>query len=421
MTKISVFSLGCKVNSYDGDAMLAVLSNAGFEVTDELDFADVYVINTCAVTAEAERKSRQTITKVKKLNPNAEIYVCGCASQNNAKQFEKDGVIYVSGTDKKIELAHQLANKYSSINCAYFVPKCDFNISTDFEENEGVKTFHTRHFIKVQDGCNNFCSYCLIPYVRGRCRSRSIENIKSELEVAKNTAKEVVLTGINLSAYGIDNGETLTSLTLALKEYDFRIRYGSLEVRVIDDEFLQATKQLKAFCPHFHLSLQSGDDLTLKKMNRHYSTDEYYQAVQLIRKYYPDAAITTDIIVGFPTETKEQFENSMAFAKKVAFSDAHVFPYSSRKGTVAGKMPTIPSDELNERAKIGADVKAKLIKNYLEKQIGKEQEVLFETCDDGIWCGHARNYVKVYSKAGERNTIKTLKAIRLYKDGVFAE
>ncbi len=421
MTKISVFSLGCKVNSYDGDAMLAILSNAEFEVTDELEFADVYVINTCAVTAEAERKSRQAITKVKKLNPNADIFVCGCASQNNAKQFEKDGVIYVSGTDKKIELAHQLVRKYSGTDCAYFVPKCGFEIGADFEENEGVKTFHTRHFIKVQDGCNNFCSYCLIPYVRGRCRSRSIDNIKRELDIAKNTAKEVVLTGINLSAYGIDNGETLTSLTLALKDYDFRIRYGSLEVRVIDDEFLQATKQLKAFCPHFHLSLQSGDDFTLKKMNRHYTTCEYYNAVELIRKYYPDAAITTDIIVGFPTETKEQFENSMAFAKKVAFSDAHIFPYSSRKGTVAGKMATISPDELTARAKVGADVKSQLISAYLEKQIGQELEVLFETCDDGIWCGHARNYVKVYSEVGEKNTIKTLKAVKLYKDGVFAK
>jgi threonylcarbamoyladenosine tRNA methylthiotransferase MtaB len=416
MSKIVVFTLGCKVNQYDSDAMLKILCDGGYTVSDSLEWADVYVVNTCAVTAEAERKSRQTVTKILKLNPDAQIYVCGCASQRDALQFDREGVKYVSGTDGKIALAKDLVERMSNEKA---VAPCDFSISKDFEDNEGVLSLRTRHYIKVQDGCNNFCSYCIIPYLRGRSRSRSLESILTELDEATKVAKEVVLTGINLSAYGKDNGSSLTNLLLAIKDYDVRFRLGSLEVVVVDRDFLEATKALKSFCPQFHLSLQSGEDNTLKKMNRHYTTEEYKRAVDLIREYYPNAAITTDIIVGFPTETEEQFVASMNFAKRIGFSDIHCFPYSSRKGTVAGKWQVLSKTVLTDRAKRMGEVKNQLIKDYLTAQIGKPLKVLFETCDEnGIWCGHTENYVKVYSKNGEKNTLKTIVPTRLYLDGL---
>lgn len=418
LPKVSVFSLGCKVNSYDGDAMLAVLSGAGFEVSDSLEYADVYVLNTCAVTAEAEKKSRQAVTRILKINPNAEIYVCGCASQNNFSQFEKNGVKYIGGTEGKIKLAKELAVRYTDAESGNFASSADFSINNTFEDNDGVKTLKTRHFIKVQDGCNNFCSYCLIPYVRGRSRSRATESIIAELEAAGGTAKEVVLTGINLSAYGLDIDSNLTELLRSLGKFDFRVRLGSLEVNVINDEFLTSAKNMPGFCPHFHLSLQSGDDGVLKAMNRHYSTEEYMKAVNLIRRYFPNAGITTDVIVGFPTEDETAFERSMAFVEEVAFSDVHVFPYSSRKGTVAGKMKPLSSSVVEARAKKAAELKHKLVSEYLLKQRGEPLEVLYETYEDGYWCGHTPNYVKVYSEQGERNTIKTVVPTELFRDGL---
>lgn len=414
--KIVVFTLGCKVNQYDSDAMLNILSAGGFDVSDEMEVADIYIINTCAVTAEAERKSRQTVTKILKLNPDAEIYVCGCASQRDKIQFDRDGVRYVSGTDGKIALAKELVEKVQN---DVDMPECSFEIGKEFEENDGVLSLRTRHYIKVQDGCNNFCSYCIIPYLRGRSRSRDLEGIRAELDKAVTVAKEIVLTGINLSAYGKDKNSSLADLLRAVKDYPVRMRLGSLEVGVIDRDLLEATKEMYDFCPHFHLSLQSGDDTTLKKMNRHYTTAEYENAVKLIREYYPNAAITTDIIVGFPTETEEQFVASMNFAKRIGFSDIHCFPYSSRKGTVAGKWQVLSKAVLTDRAKRMGEVKNQLIADYLTAQIGKPLKVLFETCDEnGIWCGHTENYVKVYSKNGEKNTLKTIVPTRLYLDGL---
>ncbi|MBO5776875.1 MAG: radical SAM protein, partial [Clostridia bacterium] len=259
--KIVVYTHGCKVNQYDSDAMLKILQSA-FDVSDELEMAEHYIVNTCAVTAEAERKSRQTVTKILKINPDAKIYICGCASQRDAIQFDRDGVVYVSGTDGKIALAKALVSS-EDLECK----SSDFSISKEYEENEGVLSLRTRHYIKVQEGCNNFCSYCIIPYLRGRSRSRDIDSIKKELDEAVKVAKEIVLTGINLSAYGIEKGDSLAGLIAELKDYPVRFRLGSLEVGVVDRNLLDATKLLKDFCPHFHLSLQSGDDETLKKMN----------------------------------------------------------------------------------------------------------------------------------------------------------
>ncbi len=417
---VSIFTLGCKVNQYDSDSMLAVLREGGFDVKEGLGFADIYIINTCAVTLEAERKSRQTVTRIMKINPEAEIYVCGCASQNNFSQFERDRVVFVSGTQGKNALARELAKRYSGTRDDYFDKNntSDFSISNEYEDCATAVSPRTRHYIKVQDGCNNFCSYCIVPYLRGRSRSRSVDSILAEMKTAVETAKEVVITGINLSAYGLDLGINLADLLNALSDFDVRIRLGSLEVNVIDEKFLEATKRLKKFCPHFHLSLQSGDDGVLKTMNRRYTTAEYLEAVKRIREYYPDAAITTDIIVGFPTETDEAFCNSVNFAKTVGFSDVHVFPYSSRQGTVAAKLKQQPPEVLTERARAMAEVKNSLIKDYLTSQLGKPTEVLFETKEEGMWCGHTPHYIKVYCEEGKRNTLKLLIPTSLFRDGV---
>lgn len=418
LPKVCVFTLGCKVNQYDSDAMLAVFEHAGFDICEGLEYADVYVINSCAVTAEAEKKSRQSVARILKINPDARIYVCGCASQNNFSQFAKNNVEYISGTDGKLGFARKIVNQYVNDEQFDKIVPDGFDISKEFEDNDGVVNLRTRHFIKVQDGCNNFCSYCLVPYVRGRSRSRAVDSVVRELETVKNVAKEVVLTGINLSAYGKDIDTSLANLMIALSKFDFSVRLGSLEVGVITKEFLDATAKIKRFCPHFHLSLQSGDDTVLKQMNRKYNCAQYFDAVQLIRKYYPSAAITTDIIVGFPTETEEQFENSMAFARKVGFSDIHVFPYSSRRGTVAGRMKTLDPDVVTDRQKRMTAVKKELVDNYLNKQIGMPVNVLFETQEDGVWCGHAPNYVKVYSKNGAHNDVRLIKPSHKYLDGV---
>ncbi len=417
---VSIFTLGCKVNQYDSDSMLAVLRKGGFDVKEGLDFADIYIINTCAVTAEAERKSRQTVTRIMKVNPFAEIYVCGCASQNNFCRFAHERVIYISGTRGKNALAEELVKRYLGTVDGYFAKKVtsDFSISNAYEDCAASVSPRTRHYIKVQDGCNNFCSYCIVPYLRGRSRSRSVESIISEMKTAVENAKEVVITGINLSAYGLDIGTNLAELLDALSDFDLRIRLGSLEVNVIDDKFLEATKRLKKFCPHFHLSLQSGDDGVLKSMNRRYTTAEYLEAVNRIRAYYPEAAITTDIIVGFPTETDEAFYNSINFAKSVGFSDIHVFPYSSRQGTVASKLKQLSPDVLTRRARAMAEVKCSLVKDYLISQLGKPTEVLFETKEEEMWCGHTPQYIKVYCEEGKRNALKTVTPQSLFRDGV---
>ncbi len=421
LPKISVFTLGCKVNQYDGDAMLAIFNEAGFEVAEGLEFADIYILNTCAVTAEAEKKSRQAVSRIIKVNPSAKIYVCGCASQNNFVQFAKSGVVYISGTDKKTELARQIVAKY--VNSSD-MPQCvaeekRFDISDKYEDNDGVYNLRTRHFIKVQDGCDNYCNYCIIPYLRGHSRSRSVESIIKELDGVRGSVKEIVVTGINLSAYGLDIGLSLAELLKKLAKYDdLRVRLGSLEVCVVNDAFLKATKKLKHFCPHFHLSLQSGDDSVLMAMNRHYNTEQYFQAVKLIRGYYPSASITTDIIVGYPTETEEMFENCMKFARKVGFSDIHVFSYSSRKGTVAGRMPVLPAEVVDDRQRRLSALKRELADNYLNKQIGMPQQVLFETQCDGLWVGHTPNYVKVYSANGRHNEVRTIIPRRKYCDGL---
>lgn len=415
--KVCVLSLGCKVNQYDSEGIMARLKDEGYEVSDELGYADIYVINTCAVTNEAEHKSRQMITRVKKYNPDAKIYICGCSSQNNPKPFEKDNVEVIIGTYGKSSI---LVDKILNDEKNDILTSC-FDIPREYENTPDALSLMTRHYIKVQDGCDNYCSYCLIPYVRGHIRSKALEDVVRECEQNSKNTNEIILIGINLSAYGKDLGLSLKDLVLALKDLDARIRLGSLEVNVIDREFLDSTKKLKKFCPHFHLSLQSGDDTTLKKMNRHYKSQDYLKKVNLIREYYPNAAITTDIIVGFPEETDEQFENSLNFAKKVQFADIHVFSYSKRDGTVAAKMKQVNGEVKEERQKRMSILKEELRNAYFNKQIGLELEYIPETQEDGYWVGHTDNYVKVYCKDGVKGDIVKVKVTSLYKDGVLGE
>jgi MiaB-like tRNA modifying enzyme len=386
---------------------VAKLAAEGHEVSEELGFADYYIINTCAVTQEAEKKSRQCIARARKQNPAAKILICGCASEHNAKQFERDGVIYIGGTAKKDVLA-ELKDK----------PFEKTEIPLKYEEIGQAKSLRTRAYVKVQDGCNNFCSYCLIPYVRGRSRSRKIADVLAEVESVARTAKEIVLTGINLSAYGADIGLTLPDLIDALKGIDVRVRLGSFEMNVVDDRLLGSLKNLKAFCPHFHLSLQSGSDEVLRKMNRHYTVAEFYETVKRIRAAFPQAALTTDVIVGFPTETEENFQETYMFIEKIGFSDIHVFRYSKRSGTVAAKFKQLPPEVSEVRAETLQKLKVKLRAAYQSKFINTPLEVLFEDEEGNYRTGYSRNYIKVYAKNVERNELKTVVPTEEYGDGL---
>ena len=404
--KAVVFTLGCKVNECESDSLINGLIKLGYEVSDKLEYADLYIVNTCAVTAEAEKKSRQTSSRIYKLNPNARVIFTGCATQKNPKPFtEKKNASLVTGVFGKNKILEMLNDCGEKI----------FDPTSEFEELLAVKSLRTRAYVKVQDGCNNFCAYCIIPYLRGRSRSRDTKNVVEE--VVTVGAKETVINGINLSAYDY-NGKTLTDLMLALKDVNTRIRLGSLEVGVITEEFLTALKGLKDFAPHFHLSLQSGSNAVLKKMNRHYTTEEFKDKVDLIRKFFPLAGITTDIIVGFPTETEEDFLESVNFAKEVAFSDIHPFIFSPRSGTVAYKMVDLPHEIKKARLDKLLQVKLQLKEKFISSCINKPFEIIVEESADGFMQGYTENYIRAYIK-GEYAQGEKVKAIltESYKDG----
>lgn len=407
--KAVVFTLGCKVNSCESASIMKGLIDKGYEVSDELEYADLYVLNTCAVTAEAEKKSRQLVARARKFNKDAKIIVCGCASEHSAKDFIcKDGVTLVTGTRKKGDIPEMLDK------CGIVLDTVD----TYFEEVLPPKRLKTRAFIKVQDGCNNFCSYCIIPYLRGRSRSRSVESIKNEIEHLNPV--ETVLTAINLSAYNY-NGIKLSGLLNALSHLKTRIRLGSLEEVIISEEFLNSTKNLYDFAPHFHLSLQSGSNAVLKKMNRRYTAEEFINCVDLIYKYYPRAAVTTDIIVGFPTETEEDFQDTLNLCKRVKFSDIHCFPYSPRQGTNSAKMQDLPPDVKKDRLNKLMVVKEELHNEFLTKNIGLESVVVFEEFDGKYTVGYTENYIHAYV-LGKVEVIKAkVRLTSLFLDGMTAE
>lgn len=390
--KISIYNLGCKVNKYECDGMLKSLKDKGYEVTEDLVCADLYILNTCAVTNEAERKSRQCISRCLRLNPNAKIVVCGCASQHDPSQFaDKKNVTYVIGTADKDKLIDNLESSGVLIR----------PIPTEYEDGFAPEVVRTRAYVKIQDGCDNYCSYCLIPYVRGRSRSRKIDSVVYECERLSAICKEIIITGIDISSYGKNIGSSLTELMGRLNNVNCRIRLGSLEVNVIDENLLSSLKSLKKFCPQFHLSLQSGEDGVLKKMNRHYTTAQYLEKVNLIRKYFPDAAITTDLICGFPTEDDESFDKTLKFMDEVGFAQVHVFGYSQRGGTAASRYKLLSPDTVKSRVARAIKSAEMSKEKYLQKFIGKTLEVLSEDIENGYLRGYSQEYVKCYLDKGD--------------------
>lgn len=411
MKKAALHNLGCKVNAYETEAMQHLLEEAGYEIVPFTQKADVYVINTCSVTNMADRKSRQMLHKAKKNNPDSIVVAAGCYVQTSEKEVLNDlSVDIVIGNDRKHDLV-RLLDEYSLDSVNDTVD--DINDGKhDFEELFIDQTKeHTRAFIKVQDGCNQFCSYCIIPYARGRVRSRRFENVIAEVErLAANGFKEVVLTGIHLSSYGVDFEEATGILELiqavnAVKGIE-RIRLGSLEPKIVTEHFASELSKLDKICPHFHLSLQSGCDATLKRMNRKYTTKEYERGCELLRKYFVHPAITTDVIVGFPGETEEEFEQTKAYLEHIHFYEMHIFKYSKRKGTRAAVMP----DQIDEQVKAARSEKLIALGHDMSKEfrkfyIGKNEEVLFEEKavigDKEYFVGYTKEYVKVAKKTDE--------------------
>lgn len=408
--KAVVFTLGCKVNECESDSLIAGLIERGYEVSDKLIPADLYIVNTCAVTAEAEKKSRQMASRIKKLNENAKIIFTGCAVQKSPESFSlKDKNFLVTGVFSKQKILEMLDESGVKI--------CP--MTTEYEELLTTKSLRTRAYIKVQDGCNNFCSYCIIPYLRGRSRSRSLDSIANEIE--RIEPKEAVINGINLSAYDYE-GKKLGELMQRLKDCPARIRLGSLEVGVITKEFLEILKRMKNFAPHFHLSLQSGSNNVLKKMNRHYTREEYIEKVDLIREYFPDAGITTDIIVGFPTETDEDFVDTCKLVERVDFSDIHPFPFSPRSGTVAFKMQDISPEIKKQRLSVLLKIKEEQKLKFAKNMVGKTLEFLPEEVKDEYLEGYSENYLRLYVKTDKNpQKIVKVKVLEPFKDGAIAE
>ena len=416
MKKVALHNLGCKVNAYETEAMQEMLEKEGYEIVPFKEGADIYIINTCTVTNIADRKSRQMLHRARKMNPDAIVVAAGCYVQAQENEHhELDSCIdIVIGNNKKQDLI-QILNEYES--------KCkteeviDINHTNEYENLNLSRTGeHTRAYIKVQDGCNQFCSYCIIPFARGRVRSRSLEDVVQEVTtLSENGYKEVVLTGIHLSSYGVDfeeqeAGKKTDLLTLILAVHEIpgieRIRLGSLEPRIVTEEFAKTIAGLPKMCPHFHLSLQSGCDATLKRMNRRYTTDEYFEKCELLRKYFDHPALTTDVIVGFPGETEEEFEESKAFVDKVNFYETHIFKYSKREGTRAAVMENqVPEQIKAERSTQLIELGAKKQEAYEKEMVGKDVEILVEEPAqiDGkeVQVGHTKEYIKVALESDE--------------------
>ncbi len=401
MLKAALHNLGCKVNAYETEAMAQILEKNGYEIVPFSDIADVYIVNTCSVTNMADRKSRQMLHKAKSKNKEAIVVATGCYVQTATEQIKEDLAIdIIIGNNRKKEIVNILNEYIKDKEKTHVI---DINNTDEYEDFQlSTLTEHTRAHIKIQDGCNNFCSYCIIPYARGRIRSRKLESIKEEMtNLAQNGFKEVVLTGINLGFYK-DEDRTLIDVIELAQAIDGieRIRLGSVDPEIITPEFIDRLKYADKMCPHFHLSLQSGCDSVLKNMNRHYNTKEYVEKCNLIRSIYENPAITTDIIVGFPGESDEDFETTVQFAKDVGFSQIHVFKYSKRSGTVAANMPnqidekvkTLRSEELIATGNV-------LTQSYRKNLIGKKEELLLEEekviKDRQYIVGHTKNYVPV--------------------------
>ena len=438
MKKAALHNLGCKVNAYETEAMQEMLENAGYEIVPFKEGADIYIINTCTVTNIADRKSRQMLHRARKMNPDAIVVAAGCYVQAQDGKEVDPCIDIVLGNNHKKDLI-KILEEYSTKKAAGAErsemsdkkPRAvaeieDINQTHEYESLHLTKPGdHTRAYIKVQDGCNQFCTYCIIPYARGRVRSREQEDVVNEVKsLASNGYQEVVLTGIHLSSYGIDfDGERhLLDLIRAVHDVDGirRIRLGSLEPGIITEEFAGALSGLPKICPHFHLSLQSGCDATLKRMNRRYTSEEYYEKCCILRKYFENPALTTDVIVGFPGETEEEFRASLAFVDKVDFYETHIFKYSKREGTKAARM----EDQIDEQVKtarsaVMIELGEKKRKAYEESFIGKPVEVLVEEeamiGGKKVQTGHTKEYIKIALES-EKNLRNTVVKVQIEND-----
>lgn len=405
--KVALHNLGCKVNAYEIEAMQQLLEEAGYEIVPFEPGADIYVINTCTVTNIADRKSRQMLHKAKKMNPEAIVVATGCYVQTGGEKLEKDEAIdLVLGNNQKINIVEALA-EYAENKPGHGSHVIKINQTKEYEElSIDYTAEHVRAYIKVQDGCNQFCTYCIIPYARGRVRSRNIESVLKEVRaLAEKGYKEVVLTGIHLSSYGVDfpeeKKETLLSLIRAVHEIEGirRIRLGSLEPGIVTREFAEGIAALPKVCPHFHLSLQSGCDETLERMNRRYRSGEYRERCELLREVYGNPALTTDVIVGFPQESEEEFRKSYDFVDSIRFYETHIFKYSRRQGTKAASMDgQLTEAEKSFRSERMIELHHRHAGDYEKSMLGKNLEVLIEeeyTKDGRTWyLGHSREYIK---------------------------
>lgn len=396
MTKVCIVTLGCKVNQYESDTLAEALEKLGYEISQKLEKADIFVLNSCAVTNEAEKKSRQTIAKFNKLNPKCKIFVSGCASQNNPEQFTSlKNVRYVIGNSNILAIIDNLDKKGKKITQ-----------HTDHYDTPALtKSSLTRAYVKIQDGCNRYCSYCLIPYLRGPSRSRDIVSILKEVDTfVKNGVNEIVLTGVDISDYKIDGKLALLDLMQEINKFEVRFRLSSFEPNILTENFVAEIKKLSNLCPHFHLSMQSGSTAVLKRMNRHYTAEFFVQRVKLLRKYFKNPAITTDLIVGFPAESDAEFLETVKTVKKCKFSHMHIFPYSRRSGTACDKLLAsktnkeffaIDGQVVKERIKALHSLNKKFENDFLRHQVGKVLSVVIEEVKDGFYWSTSQNYVKV--------------------------
>ena len=421
MKTVAFITLGCKVNQYETNAMTQQFIEKGYEVVDHTQKADIYIVNTCTVTNMSDRKSRQMLRRVKELNKKAIVVACGCYAQVAKEELEKiEEINLVLGNNEKKDIVEHIEKYIKSKNTEkQTIPEVqteDVMNQKEFVEFGDITfTEKTRAVIKIQDGCDRFCSYCIIPYARGRVRSRKPEHILSEIQkIAKEGIKEVVITGIHIASYGKDFKQEYRLIDL-LEEMNGiegieRIRLGSIEPLLITEEFVSRLEKLSKICHQFHLSLQSGCDETLKRMNRRYTTEEFKDITKLLRKTFEDAILTTDIIVGFPGESEEEFEKTYAFLEEIKFYKMHVFKYSPRKGTKAAVMPNqIDGNKKEERSKRLIELSNKNEKTYNQQYIGKEVEVLFEEEKDGVWQGHTKNYILAHYKTEENLENKMIK------------
>ncbi len=407
--KACIFTLGCKLNEAESASILRGLAERGIEGKTELCAADLYLLNTCAVTAEAERKSRQAVARMRKFNPAAPVVVFGCAAQSRPQTFsEKNGVVFVTGAAHK-DAVLQWVDAYLKGEPA---PCSDFGPERAFCELPAPMSQKTRTCLRVQDGCDRFCSYCLIPYLRGRSRSRSLGSILEEAQTA--ASREIVLTGVDLSSWR-EGDKDLADLVLALKDVPARIRLGSLEVSAVTERLLSAMRSVNA-APHFHLSLQSGSTRVLKAMNRKYTREEYLAACDRIYAAFPDAAVTTDIIVGFPTETEEDFAESLSIVGAAGFSRVHAFPFSAREGTNAARLKDLSAETKRARMERMTKEAVAAEARYLSRMLGTTRTALFEA--DG---GYTENYIRVYHETAEEGGMYEVRLTKPFRDGAACE